>query len=323
MTSAGGFIFIQQEFGRTLKKDYTHIYLTTYKGGSLLLNEDKHITIVFLNAILQRTGRNTIKEVMFANQEVGGEYKEDKQSRLDIVVKTQAGELINVEMQLSNQHDMFKRTLFYWSRLYTGQLQKGNGYHTLLPTITINICDFTLFDETAYYHSTYHLYEDSTLQRLKKADDVLEIHFIEMNKFLEAWHEEKLNSLDNLLARWLLLLGMVDARKQKVYDDIYKELEELAMSDENLLEAFNAWEELSQTPETIIAYQSRLKYILDEEAKLEDVKYHAEQEGIEKGIEEGVKKVAKKMIAKGKSNEEIMDDTDLTLEEVEALRAES
>lgn len=29
---------------------------------------NKHITIVFLNAILQRTGRNTIQEVMFASQ---------------------------------------------------------------------------------------------------------------------------------------------------------------------------------------------------------------------------------------------------------------
>ena len=40
------------------------------------------------------------------------------------------------------------------------------------------------------------------------------------------------------------------------------------MKDENLLKAFDAWEELSQSPETMIAYQSRLKYIIDEEAKI-------------------------------------------------------
>ena len=62
--------------------------------------KNKHITIVFLNAILQRTGRDSIKEVTFINQEVGGEYQDDKQSRLDIVVKTQADEFINIEMQL-------------------------------------------------------------------------------------------------------------------------------------------------------------------------------------------------------------------------------
>ncbi|MER1986643.1 MAG: hypothetical protein ABS948_12200 [Solibacillus sp.] len=64
--------------------------------------------------------------------------------------------------------------------------------------------------------------------------------------------------------RWLLLLGMVDARKQKVYDEIYHELEELAMKDDELIAAFEAWEELSQTPDTVIAYQSRLKAIIDE-----------------------------------------------------------
>lgn len=106
---------------------------------------NKQLTIALLNAILQRTGRVPINEVTFITQEVSGEYKEDKQCRLDIVVKTQYGEFINIEIQLANKKDMFKRTLFYWSRLYNLQLQKGKGYHTLNPTITINICDFTFF----------------------------------------------------------------------------------------------------------------------------------------------------------------------------------
>lgn len=211
---------------------------------------------------------------------------------------------------------------FYWSRLFTTQLQKGLGYHTLRPTITINICHFTLFEEIVHYHSTYHLYEDALLQRLRSKDDVLEIHFIEMDKFLHAWFNQTLNALDDILVRWLLLLGMVDARKQKTYDDIYLELEALTMKDENLQQALSAWEELSQTPETIIAYQSRLKYMIDEVAKLEDAKYHAQQEGIEKGIEKGIKAVAKNMIASGYDNEQIMQLTSLTVEEVLQLRTE-
>ncbi|MEG0258291.1 MAG: Rpn family recombination-promoting nuclease/putative transposase [Lysinibacillus sp.] len=213
---------------------------------------------------------------------------------------------------------MFKRTLYYWSRLYTGQLQKGKGYRTLLPTITINICNYTIFDDMKHYHSTYHLYEDTMLERLKPKDDVLEVHFIEMNKFLKAWHQDQLKLLDDILARWLLLLGMVDVRKVKVYNDIYKELEELAMKDENLLEAFNAWEYLSQTPETKIAYESRLKVILDEEARLDDM----HEKGIEKGIEKGVLKVAKELISLNLDLETIRKATGLSIEEIEALRAE-
>ena len=86
------------------------------------------------------------------------------------------------------------------------------------------------------------------------------------------------------------------------------------MKDERLIEAFNAWEELSQTPDTIIAYHSRLKSIIDEEAKLD----YAEHKGIEKGI----KQIAKKMIDKGKSNEEIMEFTDLSVAEIDRIRRE-
>lgn len=277
-------------------------------------DRNKNITIVFLNAILQRTGRDRIKEVTFINQEIGGEYFDDKQSRLDIIVKTQSNELINVEMQLSNQNNMMKRSLFYWSRLFSDQLQKGKGYQTLLPTITINICDFTLFTDNTDYHSTYHLYEDRTLQRLSEKDDVLEIHFIEMNKFIKAWYEDTLNPFEDILVRWLLLLGMVDARKQKVYDDIYLELEELAMKDENLIEAFNAWENLSQTPESIIAYHSRLKAITDEEAKLD----YAEFKGMKKQAIES----AKVLLTKNIPNEVIMESTGLTIEEIEQVKSD-
>jgi len=303
---------------------------------------NKSLTIVFLNALLQRTGRNTIKEVTFINQEVGGEYKEDKQSRLDVVVKTQNEDYINIEIQLANKNDMFKRTLYYWSRLYNSQLHRGNGYHTLNPTITINICDFTLFKEHAHFHSTYRLHEETTLQRVQQSDDVLEIHFIEMDKFLKAWLMGELNPIEDMLAKWLLLLGMVDRRKQKVYEDIYKVLEELAMKDIKLREAFEAWQELSQDPESIIAYESRVKYIIDQTALIDDAKYHGEQAGIEKGrkegfqkgmqegmekgiqkgIQEGMKAIVKKMIGKGNSNDEIIELTNLTVEEIQALRQE-
>ncbi|CAM5474138.1 hypothetical protein LSPH24S_06829 [Lysinibacillus sphaericus] len=154
-----------------------------------------------------------------------------------------------------------------------------------LPTITINICNFTLFEHTKNYHSIFQLYDN---QDNLKMDDVLEIHFIDINRFIQQWYAKQLDSFKNVLDRWLMLLGMVDGRKQKVYEEIYLELEELAMKDEELFNAMNVWHDLSQSPEDYYAYQSRLKYILDEAAKLEDTKYIAEQEGLLKGIEQGI-----------------------------------
>src|SRR5690625_1359682 len=109
----------------------------------------------------------------------------------------------------------------------------------------------------------YHLSEDEEKFRLT---DVMEFHFIEMSKLIRDWKAGKLNPKDDVLARWLLMLGMVDHRNGKVYGDIYKELEVIAMKDETLRSAFQNWEELSATPEEFQAYESRVERILDEEA---------------------------------------------------------
>ncbi len=132
-----------------------------------------------------------------------------------------------------------------------------------------------------------------------------------MNKFLALWHAEKLNPLADILARWLLLLGMVDARKNKVYDEIYKELEELAMKDEHLLEAFDVWQELSQSPEERMAYISRLKYILDEEAKYD----HARDEGGNQKVLEFITT----LLEDGLNVEKIAKYTRLSVEEVQKI----
>ncbi|MDM5249514.1 Rpn family recombination-promoting nuclease/putative transposase [Lysinibacillus sp. G4S2] len=185
-----------------------------------------------------------------------------------------------------------------------------------------------MFKDKKAYHSTYHLHEDTTLSRLMPEEDVMEIHFIEINKFISLWYEEKLNALDDILIRWLLLLGMVDGRNKKVYAEIYRELEELAMEDENLRAAFDTWEEISQSPETILAYQSRLKYILDEEARyIDGINKGREQgktEGIKEGLEQGRKKeqieLVKKLLQRHETVEEIMDLLGLSREEIERIK---
>ena len=117
-----------------------------------------------------------------------------------------------------------------------------------------------------------------------------------------------------------MLLGIVDARKHKVYDDIYQELVELAMKDESLRQAFDAWEEMSQSQDERIAYLSRLKYIIDEEANLIGAKFYARENGRKEGKALGVLQTAQNMINKGLSDELITELTNLPLESVQELR---
>ena len=52
------------------------------------------------------------------------------------------------------------------------------------------------------------------------------------------------------------------------------------MKDERLMEAFEAWDELSATPEMRMAYTSRLKTILDIESKMRYAMTKGKAEGI-------------------------------------------
>ena len=261
-----------------------------YAFKQLFGNEkNKDITIVFLNAILQRTGRNQIKDISFANTETGGEYVDDKVSRLDLLVVTNAKEWINVEIQFSNKYDMIERSVFYWSRTYLRPFEKGMHYAELRPVIAINILNFDLFNQTERFHTSYHLYED---EEQFKLTNIMEFHFIEMVKLIKDWKDDKLDPRNDVLARWLLMLGMVDHRNSEIYDDIYLELEGISMSDESLREAFHNWEELSMTQEQRLAYESRLKHILDEEAYRSSMERKAKKiEQDQKEIDRGQKEI--------------------------------
>ncbi|PSL48406.1 hypothetical protein B0H94_1046 [Salsuginibacillus halophilus] len=63
---------------------------------------------------------------------------------------------------------------------------------------------------------------------------------------------------------------------------VTEELEEIAMKDEKLQQAFRSWTQLSQTPDEWLAYESRLKQVLDEEAAKRETEL-AIEESYERG----------------------------------------
>ncbi|WP_285395764.1 hypothetical protein [Lysinibacillus sp. fls2-241-R2A-57] len=118
--------------------------------------------------------------------------------------------------------------------------------------------------------------------------------------------------------------GMVDVRNERVYEEMYLELEKIAKEDKNIRDALIIWQELSQSPEVRLAYEARVEQLLDEEAKLEDAKYYGRIEGLAKGIEQGERKkqqeIALKMLQKGIDLETIAEFTELTLSEINKIK---
>ena len=69
---------------------------------------------------------------------------------------------------------MIKRSLYYWSKLYSEQLGEGQDYSVLKRTICINILNFKYL-KTRKFHSGYRLKEIYSNEELT---NVAEIHFI-------------------------------------------------------------------------------------------------------------------------------------------------
>ncbi|MEC2921512.1 Rpn family recombination-promoting nuclease/putative transposase [Bacillus tropicus] len=250
-------------------------------------NGSEDILIAFLNAMLQESLESPIASLQLEDPHLHREHANDKLSILDISATLDTGTKVNVEIQLNNNHDMMKRSLYYLGKLYTSQLQKGMPYSALRKTITINLLNFIMFLDHKEFHTTGTLW--NTEQQELLSDDI-EIHIVEIQKLTEQWHEEKVNPWKDPFVRWLLLLSANED------EHLTKLLEDIAMNQDPILQkAINKWERMSQDSSFRQAYDAREKVLMDEAAKFA----HAETEGMKRGMEKGMEKGLEKGIEQG------------------------
>lgn len=86
----------------------------------------------------------------------GEKGNNDKTGIIDMRARTAKGENVDIEVQLTNQGNMDKRTLFYWGKMYLENIKQGEDYTSLEKVITINILDFDYL-KTESYQSSFHL----------------------------------------------------------------------------------------------------------------------------------------------------------------------
>ncbi|MGR5983100.1 Rpn family recombination-promoting nuclease/putative transposase [Bacillus cereus] len=250
-------------------------------------NGSEDILIAFLNAMLQESLESPIASLQLEDPHLQREHTNDKLSILDISATLDTGTKVNVEIQLNNNHDMMKRSLYYWGKLYTSQLQKGMPYSALRKTITINLLNFIIFLDYKEFHTKGTLWNT---QQQKLLSDDIEIHIVEIPKLTEQWHEEKVNPWKDPFARWLLLLSANED------EHLTKLLEDIAMNQDPILQkAINKWERMSQDSSFRQAYDAREKVLMDEAAKFA----HAETEGMKRGMEKGLEKGIEQGIEQG------------------------
>ena len=200
----------------------------------------------------------------------------DKFSRLDVKAKTSNNEIINVEIQLKNEYNMIKRSLYYWSKLYEEQFSEGEDYSELKRTVCINILNFKYLKNDRF-HNGYRLKEIETHEQLS---DVLEIHFIEIPK-LDDSSDEK-----DMLVAWTEFLKNPESEKVR----------NLEMTVEEIREAKDELIRLSNDDKQRQIYEMRSKILKDKISALNKAK--------REGIEEGKIEIAKNL--KGLLDDEII-----------------
>ena len=272
-----------------------------------IFGNEKHpnILISFLNAVIKPT--DLIKSVQIKNTDIEKEHIEDKYSRLDIKAVTNNGEHINIEIQVKNEYNMIKRSLYYWSKMYEGQLTKGQDYDTLSRTICINILDFKYL-KNDNFHNCYRLKEKTTNEELT---DVMELHFIEIPKLRKL---ENTEDISDMLEAWITF---IESPTSELID-------KLEMSSDEIKEAKEELVRLSGNDKERERYEKRFESLLEQNSLLANAERKGLQKGIQKGIQkgrkEGIIEIAKNAIDNNLDDNTIQIITGLSLEEIKELR---
>ncbi len=259
----------------------------------------------FLAAVLKVNPKD-IKETQILNPYLRKMHEDDKLGILDVRVLLNNDTEIDTEIQLAEFAAWANRTLFYLSKMFADQIEKGQDYSLLKKCVSISILDFVLFkaEETEFY-SCFHIREDS---RNFLYTDKMEFHVIELPKL-----PEKLKEDDSLL----LWAKFINAERKEEFDM-------LAEKSPYINSAYQHLQVISRDKEKRLEYEAREKAVRDHNQMMKEARERGMQEGRREGICEGrresIIEVAKNLIKMGLGTAEISMGTGLSENEIEGLR---
>ncbi|BDU93608.1 Rpn family recombination-promoting nuclease/putative transposase [Clostridium perfringens] len=264
--------------------------------------KNKPILINFLNAVIKPT--TPIKDVEIKNNDIDKDFIEDKFSRLDVKATTSNKEHINIEIQVKNEYNMIQRTLYYWSKMYSEQIQNRDNYSKLERTVCINILNFKYLKNDKY-HNAYRLKEITSNEELT---DLQEIHFIELPKFNEIGNKEYVENVEKMdaLEKWLEFLVEPESNTVR----------QLELSNEEIKLAKSELYRLSMDSKEREQYNMREKAIYDRISALENAEIKGKIEGKVEGKIERELELVKESLNQGLEISLISKITGLSEEEI-------
>ena len=281
-----------------------------------LFGDERHkdLLISLLSSILD-IPKEEFHDLEILNNELLPQYVGDRKGILDVRVRVMNGKQIDIEIQVGSNSHMISRSLYYWSLMYASQLKQGDTFGKLKECMVISILDFNTFTDDAYFRLC-HLVDKRTG---KPVTDLLEMYFVELPKLdVQSEDLEKASPL----TQWMTFLKNRDR----------SEIEVILRSNDDIMKAYEELERLSLDPKNQMLYLARHMELLDalnqreegleegRKAGLEEGRKVGIEQGIEQGIKEATKRLALKLLASGSTLEQVAQLTELSVEEIEALR---
>lgn len=261
-----------------------------------IFGNEKHkdLLIALLSDILA-VPEEEFEGIEIINSELIKAFKEDRKGILDVRVRTKLGKQIDVEIQILPTEYMAERTMFYWSKMYSGQIKPGDTYDKLKKCVTINIVDFKCTPLKKLY-SSYHITEDKTGYRLT---DILEVHFLEIPKLFDEDIERDEN---DPIVQWMEFL---EAQSKGV-------MEMLAEKNKDIKKAYDLLQIISKDEKARMLYEAKYAEISDQKTRIKSAE--------EKGRKEGAIENAINFLKLGINEEIVAKGTGLTIEKILELK---
>ena len=170
-------------------------------------------------------------------------------------------------LMVLNYGNYKERTLFYWAKMYTGELQKNDDYLNLKNAIAINVIDFNLFD-CREYHSTFKIFEE---HRQELLTDKFRIDFLELRKAKEC---KERGAMTDKKQMWM------DFLNTNAEDD--ETLERLASGSPVMKKAIAVLRQMSADEKELYEIEQREKAVRDEVSARAYERQQGEKQGAER-----------------------------------------
>ena len=222
-----------------------------------------------------------INKVEVKNPELTPNMADEKLGILDLKLDIDNERVVDVEMQVSNEHNIKERSSTYLSKLAAEQLKAKQNYKELKKIITINILKYNYLERNSYHSIARMKYEDTKpiefvdmgyKKEEEEATNTFEMHFIELPKF-----KEKNPDCNTKLEQWLWL---IDGSKEEKVEMSAKENEEINKTVKEL-------NKLSKDPDEIAKYEEREWSIMRYNVEMKTNRELGEKEGEARGLRIG------------------------------------